>query len=164
MATQRAQNQKVIAIFEDWNAASKAKQAIQNAGLAAQKVSIDDHIDPYVQVASMGTTVGRQAGTLLGAFYGGVLGVIFATIESTWVHGQMDVSPFNQLAVVAFTVAGALIGSISGQRFRMAELPARKEVGNPDIPRRFRIVINSGNPDEIAQAQQALGQPTGQGV
>lgn len=164
MVTQTAEKQQIIAVYKDWSAAKQAKETLQNSGLMAQKVAIDDHVEPYNQVASIGTTVGGEAGLWLGLFYGGVVGVILATIEMAWAPNAMAGSSLNQLTVVAFTIGGAVLGAIAGKRFRTMALPYQKTLGNPNMPRHFRLVINNGSPDEIAQAQQALGQPTGQSL
>jgi hypothetical protein len=157
MATQ---NREVIAIFNQRSEADKAKQAIQNSGLAPQQVMIDDHVDPYNQVAAMGTTVGGEAGLLVGAFYGGVVGVLAVVIASVWTTGQYTVSTFEQLAVIGFAGAGAVVGALAAKGLRTAQPAGQMAKGNPDVPRRFRVLVE-GNTNEVQQAQQAVGQPVG---
>jgi hypothetical protein len=155
-----AQKQKVIAIFKDRSEADNARQAIQNSGLAPQQVRVDDHVEPYNQVAAMGTTVGGEAGLLMGAFFGGVIGVMAVVIASVWTTGQYTVSTFEQLTVVGFTIAGAIFGALSAKRVRSTQPAGQMIKGNPDVPRRFRVLVE-GSTNDVKQAQQAIGQPVG---
>jgi len=155
-----AQKREVIAIFKNRSEADNAKQAIQNSGIAPQQIMIDDHVEPYIQVAAMGTTVGGEAGLLVGAFYGGVVGVIAVVIASVWTTGQYTVSTFEQLAVVGFTIAGAVVGALAAKGIRNAQPAGQMIKGNPDMPRRFRVMIE-GSTNDVQQAQQAIGQPAG---
>jgi hypothetical protein len=157
MATQK---QEVIAIYTERSQADNARQTLQNSGIDPQQISIDDHVEPYNQVAAMGTTVGGEAGLLVGAFYGGVVGVMAVVIASVWTTGQYTVSTFEQLAVVGFTIAGAVVGAVTGKGLRAAQPAGQKVKGNPDMPRRFRVMVE-GSPNQVVQAQQALGQPVG---
>jgi hypothetical protein len=154
--TQKAE----IAVFDNFNAAQKAKDLLQRSELALQNLRIDGDINTYEEVAAMGTTVGPEAGLLLGAFYGGTLGVIFVAIFSTLIHGGVILTQFNQLAVVGFAIAGAAIGVISGNRLRSAKLPEQKTKGNPDVPRRFQLMVE-GSAENISRAKEMLGQPAG---
>jgi hypothetical protein len=154
------QKQEIIAVFNQRSEADSAKKTLENSGIASQKIVVDDHVEPYNQVAAMGTTVGGEAGLLVGAFYGGVVGVIAVVIASVWTTGQYTVSTPEQLAVVGFTIAGAVVGALSGKGLRMAQPAGQKIKGNPDIPRRFRVMVE-GSPNDVVQAQQALGQPVG---
>lgn len=153
-----AQKREVIAIFNERSEADSAKQAIQNSGIEPRKIMIDDHVDPYNQVAAMGTTVGGEAGLLVGAFYGGVVGVIAVVIGSVWTTGHYTVSTFQQLAIVGFAIAGAIVGALAGKGLRKAQPAGQMVKGNPDVPRRFRLLVE-GSTNEVVQAQQALGQP-----
>jgi hypothetical protein len=157
MATQK---REIVAIFENRHEADQAKQTIQNSGIDGRKVMIDDHVEPYTQVAAMGTTVGGEAGLLLGAFYGGVVGVIAVVIASVWTTGHYTVSRPEQLAVIGFAIAGAVLGSLSGKGLRRMQPAGQKIKGNPDAPRRFRLMVQ-GSTNEVLQAQKALGQPVG---
>ncbi len=149
---------EVIAIFNNRSAADRAKQSIQSSGIAPRQITIDDHVEPYNQVAAMGTTVGGEAGLLVGAFYGGVVGVIAVVIASVWTTGQYTVSRPEQLAVVGFAIAGAVIGALAGKGLRTAQPAGQMVKGNPDIPRKFRVMIE-GSANDVVQAQKALGQP-----
>ena len=66
--------------------------------IAPQQIMIDDHVEPYIQVAAMGTTVGGEAGSAGGRFLrrrsrsdcrGNCLGMD---------HRPYTVSTFEQLA------------------------------------------------------------------
>lgn len=155
-----AQKREIVAVFESRSEADRAKQAIQNAGIAAQKIMIDDHVDPYVQVGAMGTTMGGQAGVYMGAFYGGVIGVVAVITASVWATGHYTVSPLQQWTVVGFAVAGAVVGALSGKGLRSMQPAGQKIKSNPYAPRRFRLLVE-GNTNEVLQAQKALGQPVG---
>lgn len=154
------QNREVIAIYNDRSEADSAKQTIQNSGIDPQQIQIDNHVEPYNQVAAMGTTVGGEAGLLVGAFYGGVVGIMAVAIGSVLTTGQYTVSTPEQLAVAGFTIGGAVVGALAGKGLRSAQPAGEKMKGNPDVPRRFRVTIE-GSTNDVLQAQQALGQPTG---
>jgi hypothetical protein len=159
-ATQHRPNvrQQEIAVFDNRNAAEKAKSILQQAELSLQNISIQGEIDPYEEVAAMGTTVGAEAGLLIGAFMGGTIGLIAYSIYSTQLYGELVNTPFNQLFVAAFTIAGAIFGVISGNRIRSSKLPQQKQKGNPDVPRRFQLLVE-GTQENLAKAQEMLGYP-----
>jgi hypothetical protein len=162
MVTQTDKRQAVIAVFKNWNEANQAKQTLEASGLEAPKISIDDNVSPYVQVGAQGTTTGGEAGLLLGAFYGGVLGVIAATIVSVWTTGGYVNSNSYRLLVIGLAIAGGIFGALVAKGIRQQQGVAQKMKSNPDIPRRFRLLVE-GSVNDIQQAQQALGQPLGQG-
>lgn len=149
-----ANQQAVIGIFETSQEANQAREKIQSAGINADQITIDDHVEPYIQVNALGTTTGAEAGLLLGILYGATAGIILVAAYSVLTTGEFVNSPFNRYLVAAFTVIGGLTGAVSGQRLRSAALPAQKQKGNPDIPRRFRLVV-FGDDDLIRQARQS---------
>ena len=153
-------NMREVAIFDNRNAAEQAKSLLQKQeDLSLSNISIKGEMDVYEEVDAMGTTVGPEAGLLVGAFIGGVVGVIFVSIYSTLVYGDLANTTFNQFSIVAFTIAGAIFGTLSGKRIRDAKLPAQKQKGNPYEPRRFQLLIE-GDDDSMNQACQLLGYPT----
>jgi len=149
-----------IAVFDDRKAAEQAKSLLQKQeDLSLSNISIEGAMDVYEEVDAMGTTVGAEAGLLVGAFIGGVIGVIFVSIYSTFVYGDLATTTFNQLSVVAFTIAGAIFGVLSGKRIRDAKLPEQKQKGNPYVPRRFQLMVE-GDDESLNRASQLLGYPT----
>ncbi len=157
MATQTMQNKAVIAVFGSRQEADQAKQAIQDADLR-QRISIDDHVSLSTQLAAQGTTVGGQAGFLMGAFFGGCLGLIATIIAAHWFTGGYPTSNTSRLVVVASAIAGAFFGGSLGKAMLAMQPADQKIKGNPYAPRQFRLLVE-GNRDEIRRAQQALGQP-----
>ncbi|MDB9525608.1 hypothetical protein PN498_06385 [Oscillatoria sp. CS-180] len=145
-----------IAVFNNWNEAQKAKTKLERSELSLRNLKVEGEITPYEEVSAMGTTVGAEAGILLGAFLGGSLGVIFVSIVSTWLHGGIINSPFNQASIVVFTIAGAVLGVISGNRIRANAKPKQKQKGNPNVPRRFQLTADASTED-LAKAREMLG-------
>ena len=133
---------------------NRAKEKIQSAGVDADKITIDDHVEPYIQVNALGTTTGIEAGLWLGILYGATVGIILVSAYSVLTAGEFVNSPFNRYLVVAFTAIGGLTGAVSGRRLRSAALPEQKQKGNPDMPRRFRLMV-SGDQEVIQRARQS---------
>lgn len=161
-ATQQRPNvrQQELAIFDDWNAAQKAKELLQTSeDVSLKNIHVKGEIDVYEEVSAMGTTVGSEAGILIGAFIGGIIGLIFFSIYSTVAYSQLVNTPFGRFAVIAFTIAGSVFGWTIGNRIRKANLPEQKTKGNPNVPRRFRLMAE-GDTAAIAKASEMLGYPT----
>lgn len=148
--------QKEIAVFDNYSEAQQAQKKLQEAEVSLRSISIEGDINAYEEVAAMGTTVGKEAGILLGAFFGGIVGVIFVSIVSTWSHGEVINSTFNQTSVLALTVIGGFVGAIAGNRYRSAKLPQQKQKGNPNVPRRYQIIAE-GDSENLAKAGEILG-------
>ncbi|MGF1459837.1 MAG: hypothetical protein ACFBSG_12525 [Leptolyngbyaceae cyanobacterium] len=148
------QRQK-IAVYDNLSAAQQAKEQLQQEGLSLNEVSIEGDINVYEEVAALGTVVGGEAGLLIGAFFGGTAGVIFVSIYSTLTYGDVVNSSFNQLAIIVLTIAGAVLGLIQGKRIRKDHLPEQKQKGNPDVPRRFQLIVE-GDRDSIDKASKIL--------
>ncbi len=157
MATQTMQNKAVIAVFNSRQEADQAKQTIEDADLR-QRISIDDHVSPSIQVAALGTTTGGQAGFLMGAVLGGCLGLIATIIVAFWLTGGYPNSNTSRIAVVASAIVGAFFGGSLGKAMLAMQPADQKIKGNPYASRQFRLMVE-GNRDEIRRAQQALGQP-----
>lgn len=159
-ANQQSTNiqQREVAVFDSWNAAQKAMDILQKADVSLRNISIEGDIDPYEEVAAMGTTVGAEAGLLIGAFFGGTIGIIFDSIYSTLVYGELVNTSFQQLAIVVLTIVGAIFGVLAGNRLRSAKLPQQKQKGNPDVPRRFQLMVE-GSPENLSKAGELLGYP-----
>jgi hypothetical protein len=158
MTAKTRQDQTVVAVFKNRHEADQAKQAIQASGLNESQVFIDDHVSPSIQVAAQGTTVGGEAGFLLGGFFGGVLGLIATIIAAYWFTGHYPASAASRWVVVVSAITGALLGSLVGKGLRASQPADQKIKGNPNLPRQFRLMVAGGR-DQIRQAQQALGQP-----
>ena len=152
--------QKKIAVFDNLETAQAAKEKLQNSDVTFERLSIDGEITPYEEVAAMGTTVGLEAGILIGAFFGGTLGVIFVAILSTQLYGTVTSSTMNQLLIACFTAAGILLGAIAGRNVRNAHLSEQKQKGNPDVPRNFGLLV-TGSSDAIHRAEEILGYSAG---
>jgi len=150
--------QQEIATFDNFNAAQKAKQLLQESELALRSLSIDGEIDNYEKLAAMGTVVGAEAGIIIGAFYGGTLGIIAVSMVSTLLNGAVINSPLNYGLITGFTIAGGLVGAIAGNRIRSNSLPEQKTKGNVDAPRRFQLIVE-GQSSDITKAQEMLGYP-----
>ena len=149
-----------LAVFDNRQAAEAAQNLLQQqADLSLSDIRIQGDINTYEEVAAMGTTVGPEAGLLIGAFSGGIVGVVFVAIYSTLAYGDLVNTPFNQLSIVAFTLAGAIFGIFTGNRIRNAQLPAQKQKGNSEVPRRFQLMAE-GNAEALTQARECLGYPT----
>ncbi|MEM9769663.1 MAG: hypothetical protein AAF892_17510 [Cyanobacteria bacterium P01_D01_bin.71] len=148
-----------IAVFDDRSDAEKVKVQLQQSEAGLTDIRIEGDINPYEEVAAIGTTVGAEAGLLTGAFLGGIVGVIFVAIYSTVAYGSVVNTSFNRFAIVALTVVGAVSGAFIGKRIRQAKAPAQKQKGNPEVPRRFQVWVE-GNDAAIAKANEVLGHPT----
>jgi hypothetical protein len=149
-----------LAVFDNRQAAEAAQNLLQQqADLSLSDIRIQGDINTYEEVAAMGTTVGPEAGLLIGAFSGGIVGVVFVAIYSTLAYGDLVNTPFNQLSIVAFTLAGAIFGIFTGNRIRNAQLPAQKQKGNSEVPRRFQLMVE-GDAEALTQARECLGYPT----
>lgn len=150
--------QRELAVFDNLNAAQKAKDMLQKAGVSLQNIRIEGDINRYEQVDAMGTTVGAEAGLLIGAFLGGTLGVIFFSIYSTLTYGELVNTGFGRLAISIMTIVGAVLGVLAGNRIRSTNLPEQQQKGNPNVPRRFQL-MGVGSPDDLSKAGEILGQP-----
>ncbi|RZM75240.1 hypothetical protein [Leptolyngbya iicbica] len=149
-----------LAVFDNRQAAEAAQNLLhEQEDLSLSNISIEGDINTYEEVAAMGTTVGPEAGLLIGAFSGGVVGVVFVAIYSTIAYGDLVNTTFNQFSIVAFIAAGAIFGLFTGNRIRNAQLPAQKQKGNPDVPRRFQLMVE-GDAEALNQAREVLGYPT----
>lgn len=147
----------VIGVFNNHRGAMQLKEAIQSAGIPAQKVEIDSGISPLNQGLALGTTTGGQAGLLLGAGYGGVLGILFVLLVLIPFTGATPYSNISPLTLVAFTVVGAVLGLVMGKGLH-ASAPQENQIkGNPNAARNFRVVVK-GSEDEVRRAHQTLQQ------
>ncbi|MBD0335159.1 MAG: hypothetical protein ICV62_06705 [Cyanobacteria bacterium Co-bin13] len=146
---------EVIGVFNNHRGALQLKEAIQAAGVSAQKVEIDDRVSPLNQIYALGTTTGGQAGLLIGAAYGGILGILFVFLVLVPLSGATDYSNISPLSIYLFTLVGAVVGWASGKGLR-ANAPREEQIkGNPNVPRNFRVVVN-GSEDEVQRAHQAM--------
>ncbi|WOD39210.1 hypothetical protein [Nodosilinea sp. E11] len=159
MTAQMTRNKAVVAVFDTRREADQAKQTVQASGLEGQRISIDDHVSPSIQVAAQGTTVGGQAGLLMGAALGGVVGLIATIIVAFWVTGGYPDSSISRLAILGSTIAGAFFGAPLGKTLQAKQPADQKSKGNPDVPRQFRLVVE-GSQEDVRQAKQALGHPS----
>ncbi|MBW4462726.1 MAG: hypothetical protein KME47_21185 [Nodosilinea sp. WJT8-NPBG4] len=158
MTAQLTRNREIVAVFKTRQEADRAKQAIQAAGLNGQKISIDDSIPADLQLAAQGTTMGREAGLLMGFTLGGIVGLIATIIIVFQLTGEYPSSAASRIAIFASAIAGGIFGAGAGRTLQ-ARQPARQQMkGNPNLPREYKLVVE-GNKDEVRQAQQALGQP-----
>lgn len=148
-------NGQIIGIYDDRTSAQEIQQAIESAGISSQKVSIDDHVAPHAELAAIGTTSGGEAGFLIGAFYGGILGVIAVVIASTVVDGLATNSSFNRLLIAGLTALGAIAGLIYGKQVYAAQPKGQKQKSDPSIPRTFRVVV-SGSQNEVEKAMSVV--------
>jgi hypothetical protein len=146
-----------IAVYDNLSAAQQAQQSLEQANLSLQNVRIEGDISDYETVAAMGTTVGAEAGLLIGAFFGGTLGILFFTLYSTLVYGELVNTNVGRIAIIGLAIAGSLLGVLVGNRVRSAHLPNQNQKGNPNAPRRFRLLA-AGHTDDIAKAAEVLGQ------
>lgn len=155
---QEKQTREVIAVYGSHREADQAKKAIQDSGIMGQRIYIDDHVSPSVQVYAQGTTVGGQAGFLVGGFLGGALGLIVTIIAVFQMTGDYPHSNLSRLMVIGFAIAGAIFGLLVGKGLRDSQPIDQKVKGDPDLARRFRLIVE-GNSNELRQARQALNQP-----
>jgi hypothetical protein len=150
---------EIIGVFDNRQEALQAREAIASSGIPTQQVLIDNarasSALSQADQKARGTTTGGKAGLLVGGFYGGVLGIIASVIVPFWVQGIEFNSTANRLLLLALTIAGAVIGYISGNQTLAAQKQEQKE--NPSAPTAFRLLIN-GSEDEIAQARRVLNE------
>ena len=155
MARGRREPGEVIGVFNDHRGAIQLKEAIQAAGIEPQKVQVDDHISSLNQVLALGTTTGGQAGLLIGAAYGGILGILFVFLVLVPFTGASDYSNVSPTSIWLFTLIGAVLGWIAGKGFHATAAKDDKIKGNPSIPQNFRVIV-SGNNDEVQRAHQVM--------
>ncbi|HEY9761131.1 MAG TPA: hypothetical protein V6D07_01335 [Trichocoleus sp.] len=146
---------EIIGVFNNHRGALELKEAIQSAGVAPQKVQIDDHLSPTNQVFNLGTTTGGQAGLLIGAAYGGIVGILFVFLVLVPFTGASDYSNVSPLSIALFTLVGGVLGWVAGKGFHATASQEDKLKGNWKAPRNFRVVV-SGNDDEIQRAHQIM--------
>ncbi len=147
---------KVIGTFGDRQSALSAQQAIESAGIPAQKISLSGYNSPSAQVDAIGTTIGGEVGFWIGAFYGGVLGLFTVLTITTWSSIEAN-STFSRLLILGFTVVGALLGIIKGKQNLSKQPIEQKEKGDSSIPQSFRITVN-GSPDEMDTARRIVNE------
>ena len=143
---------EVIGVYNDRRSAQKIQQAIASAGISKQNVMVDDHISPSTQVEALATTSGPEAGFWIGAFYGGVVGLVIALTAPFVVEGMAVNSTSSRLLILGATVVGGLLGLLFGKQIYAAQPKGQKQKSDPSIPRTFRVVVN-GSKDEIEQAK-----------
>jgi hypothetical protein len=146
---------EVIGIYDDRQSAQKIRQAIASAGISDQNVLVDDHVSPSSHLEALATTSGPEAGLLIGAFYGGVVGLVIALSAPFVVDGMAVDSSSSRLLILGATVVGALLGWLFGQRIYSAQPKGQKQKSDPSIPRTFRVVVD-GSRDEIQQAKKVV--------
>jgi hypothetical protein len=146
---------EVIGVFNNHRGALQLKEAIQAAGVEPQKVEIDDRISPLNQIYALGTTSGGQAGLLIGAAYGGILGILFVFFILLPFTGATDYSNISPLSIALFTLIGGALGWASGKGFKSSASPEDQLKGNPNVPRNFQVVVK-GNEDEVRRAHQIM--------
>ena len=144
---------EIIGNFSTRREAQDFKQAVESAGISGDSVMINDDVTVYNKVAAQGTTVGPEAGLVLGAFYGGTVGVILAIVQGFYI--PTDTLLPGQLIIAVLTLVGAVVGAIAAKRIRSNHLPEQKTKGNPDIPRRFRVEV-AGSENDINQARRVM--------
>lgn len=144
---------ETIGTFTSREAAAAAKQAIESAGIAPENISVSGQRSDRNQIEAMGTTVGGEAGFWVGGFYGGILGLVVTLSLTTWTS-MPDNSNFGRLLILGFTVAGAVLGLLSGKRIHAQQSLVQKKKGDPTIPQSFEIIV-SGSPEEIEKANSA---------
>lgn len=155
---QQNMQQRELAVFDNLNAAEKAKELLQKAEVSLQNIRIEGDINRYEEVAALGTTVGPEAGLLIGGFFGGTLGVILFSIYSTMAYGELVNTNFGRLMIAVLAIGGALAGILFGNRLRAGEPLDEKQKGNPNIPRRFQL-MGVGSPENLTKAGEILGYP-----
>lgn len=144
---------EIIGNFSTRQEAQDFKQAVESAGISGDSIMINDDVTVYNEVAAQGTTVGSEAGLVLGAFYGGTVGIILATIQGFYI--PTDTLLPGQLIIAVLTLVGAVVGAIAAKRIRADHLPEQRTKGNPDIPRRFRVEV-AGSENDINQARRVM--------
>jgi len=115
-----------------------------------------DILFPEADVEAIGTTIGGEAGFLLGGFYGALISILVVTSIATWTDIAAD-SSFTRLLAVGLTLAGGLLGWLSGKQALANQPLAQKKKGNPDIPRSFCVRVN-GSPSELKKARGVITQ------
>jgi len=152
---QANQQRNELAIFNDLKAAEQAQSQLKYSDLELPEISIEGDINTYEEVAAMGTTVGAEAGILAGAFLGGTIGVILVAIISTLAYGELVNTVFTRFLITVTIFAGGLMGAISGKRIRAASSAEHRQKGNPNVPRRFRLIA-TGSTENLTKAQEIL--------
>lgn len=143
---------EVIGVYDDRQSAQKIQQAIASAGISKQKVLVDDHISPSTHLEALATTSGPEAGLLIGAFYGGVVGLVLALTAPFLIDGMAVNSASSRWLILGATVVGGLLGLLFGKQIYDAQPKGQQQKSDPSIPRTFRIVVN-GSKSEIEQAK-----------
>ncbi len=143
---------ETIGIYNDRQSAQKIRQAIASAGISKQNVLVDDHISPSTHLEALSTTSGPEAGFLIGAFYGGVVGLVIVLTAPFLVEGMAVDSTSSRLLILGATVVGGLLGLLFGKQIYDAQPKEQRQKSDPSIPRTFRIVVQ-GSQDEIEQAK-----------
>jgi hypothetical protein len=150
---------EIVGTFLDQESALKAQRAIRDAGVMAQRVSVEGYTSPHAQIDAQGTTIGGEVGFWLGASYGGVLGLVVVLIMATWTSLAED-STLSRLIILGFTVVGAVAGIIQG-KINLAKQPMEeKEKGNAAIPHSFCIRV-MGSASDRDQARKVISEMGG---
>lgn len=147
---------EIIANYNNRQSAQKVQEAIESAGLPIDKVAIDDRTSLRSKLEAMGTITGGAAGFWMGAFYGGVLGVIIVPILAYWNESMYANSNFNRLLILGLTVGGAVLGAFTGKAAFEAQPQEQKDKTDPNASNIFRVVVRApesslGDVREIAR-------------
>ncbi|KPQ36873.1 MAG: hypothetical protein HLUCCA11_05105 [Phormidesmis priestleyi Ana] len=154
--TPSPQHSNIVGVFKTRESAVEARTAILATGIAEPKVLVEGYTDPEADVEAIGTTIGGEAGFLLGGFYGALISILVVTSIATWTDIAAD-SSFTRLLAVGLTLAGGLLGWLSGKQALANQPLAQKKKGNPDIPRSFCVRVN-GSPSELKKARGVITQ------
>jgi hypothetical protein len=159
---QPAEQLKTIAgIFADQSSAEAAKQALQQAGFAANRVATEEQaIDPNPSVQDSRAREGARGGAIVGALFGAIVTFLLTRVGiSLPGNSPIAVTDPDQpafivllLGIVAGSAAGALLGALSG-----VNAPKRAGTTSAELARKYLVKVE-GSGDELDRAKDILRQ------
>jgi hypothetical protein len=147
-----------IAIFPDRPTAEAAYRSLQDAGFAADRLSVvSQDIAPSPPVPETEAQRSAKGGAMAGAMFGALAGLLLSVI-STQTQGTAALAPLSNL--VGMVLAGSAVGAVGGSAIA-ALMGASVYSGDSRMdyinPVRY-VVLAAGNAEELEKAKAILGQ------
>jgi hypothetical protein len=147
-----------LAIFPDRETAEAAYSTLQEAGFAAERLSVKSQdIAPSPPVEDTEAQRSAGGGAIAGAIFGALAGLLLSVV-STQTEGTAALGPLNNL--IGVVLAGSGVGAAGGSLIAalMGASVYRGETRMDYIEPVRYIISAEGNSEELERAKAVLGE------